>query len=122
MMTLTQATRLHERLTEARPPLTKIEHTTLPLEAEEVKHYRYAVMNARDYADIRRWGRDHLNIECSRERLRAGIQATLVDTGTTLVTSRAVPFGSIYLMNDIEGEADLLIIKERYVKTDEEIA
>ena len=37
------------------------------------------VMNARDYADIRRWGRDLIDVECVVERMRMGHMAMLGD-------------------------------------------
>lgn len=52
-------------------------------------------MNSRDYADIRKFGRDILDIESQRELLRTGLQATL--WGAQLVTSRLVPVGTVYV-------------------------
>lgn len=52
-------------------------------------------MNARDYADIRKFGRDILDIESQRELLRTGLQATL--WGAQIITSRLVPVGTVYV-------------------------
>lgn len=52
-------------------------------------------MNARDYADLRKFGRDILDIETQAELLRSGIMATL--WGAQIITSRLVPNGVIYV-------------------------
>jgi hypothetical protein len=46
-------------------------------------------MNARDYADIRKFGRDILDIESQATLLKTGLQATL--WGAQVITSRIVP-------------------------------
>lgn len=51
-------------------------------------------MNARDYADIRKFGRDILDIESQAQLLKTGLQATL--WGAQIITSRIVPVGTIY--------------------------
>lgn len=52
-------------------------------------------MNARDYADIRKFGRDILDIESQRDLLKTGLQATL--WGAQIITSRLVPVGTVYV-------------------------
>jgi len=52
-------------------------------------------MNARDYADIRKFGRDILDIESQAALLKTGLQATL--WGAQLITSRLVPVGTVYV-------------------------
>jgi hypothetical protein len=52
-------------------------------------------MNARDYADIRKFGRDILDIESQAALLKTGLQATL--WGSQIITSRLVPVGTVYV-------------------------
>lgn len=52
-------------------------------------------MNARDYADIRKFGRDILDIESQATLLKTGLQATL--WGAQVITSRIVPAGTVYV-------------------------
>lgn len=52
-------------------------------------------MNARDYADIRKFGRDILDIESQAILLKTGLQATL--WGAQIITSRLVPVGTVYV-------------------------
>jgi HK97 family phage major capsid protein len=52
-------------------------------------------MNARDYADIRKFGRDILDIESQAVLLKTGLQATL--WGAQVITSRIVPAGTVYV-------------------------
>jgi len=52
-------------------------------------------MNARDYADIRKFGRDILDIESQATLLKTGLQATL--WGASVITSRIVPAGTVYV-------------------------
>jgi hypothetical protein len=52
-------------------------------------------MNARDYADIRKFGRDILDIESQASLLKTGLQATL--WGAQIITSRLVPVGTVYV-------------------------
>jgi hypothetical protein len=52
-------------------------------------------MNARDYADIRKFGRDILDIESQAALLKTGLQATL--WGAQIITSRLVPVGTVYV-------------------------
>ena len=51
-------------------------------------------MNARDYADVRKFGRDILDIESQATLLKTGLQATL--WGASVITSRLVPAGTVY--------------------------
>jgi len=52
-------------------------------------------MNARDYADIRKFGRDILDVESQAALLKTGLQATL--WGAQVITSRLVPAGTVYV-------------------------
>jgi hypothetical protein len=52
-------------------------------------------MNARDYADVRKFGRDILDIESQATLLKTGLQATL--WGAQVITSRLVPVGTVYV-------------------------
>jgi len=52
-------------------------------------------MNARDYADLRKFGRDILDIESQRDLLKTGLMATL--WGAQIITSRIVPVGTVYV-------------------------
>ena len=52
-------------------------------------------MNARDYADVRKFGRDILDIESQAVLLKTGLQATL--WGAQVITSRLVPVGTVYV-------------------------
>ncbi len=57
-------------------------------------------MNARDYADIRKFGRDILDIEAQAALLKTGLQATL--WGAQIITSRLVPVGVVYVAAEPE--------------------
>lgn len=52
-------------------------------------------MNARDYADVRKFGRDILDVETQAALLKTGVMATL--WGAQIVTSRLVPAGTVYV-------------------------
>jgi len=52
-------------------------------------------MNAVDYADIRKFGRDILDIESQATLLKTGLQAVL--WGAQIITSRLVPSGFAYV-------------------------
>jgi hypothetical protein len=52
-------------------------------------------MNARDYADLRKFGRDILDIESQRDLLKTGLMATL--WGAQIIVSRLVPVGTVYV-------------------------
>jgi hypothetical protein len=52
-------------------------------------------MNARDYADIRKFGRDILDPETQAGLLKTGLMGTMY--GAQIVTSRLVPVGTVYL-------------------------
>ena len=52
-------------------------------------------MNARDYSDVRKFGRDILDIESQATLLKTGLMATL--WGATIITSRLVPVGTVYV-------------------------
>lgn len=52
-------------------------------------------MNARDYADLRKFGRDILDIESQRDLLKTGLMGTL--WGSQIIVSRLVPAGTVYV-------------------------
>ena len=52
-------------------------------------------LNARDYSDFRKFGRDLLDIESQATLLKTGIMATL--WGAQVVTYRLVPVGTVYV-------------------------
>lgn len=52
-------------------------------------------MSARDYADVRKFGRDILDIESQAALLKTGLQGVL--WGAQIVTSRLVPNGTVYV-------------------------
>lgn len=58
-------------------------------------------MNAVDYADIRKFGRDILDIESQATLLKTGLQATL--WGAQIITSRLVPAGFVYVCAESEN-------------------
>lgn len=58
-------------------------------------------MNAVDYADIRKFGRDILDIESQAALLKTGLQATL--WGAQIITSRLVPAGFVYICAEPEN-------------------
>ncbi len=58
-------------------------------------------MNATDYADIRKFGRDILDIESQAHLLKTGLQATL--WGAQIITSRLVPAGYVYVCAEPEN-------------------
>ena len=58
-------------------------------------------MNAVDYADIRKFGRDILDIESQAVLLKTGLQATL--WGAQIITSRLVPAGFVYICAEPEN-------------------
>lgn len=51
-------------------------------------------MNARDYADLRKFGRDILDVESQQALLKTGLVAMMY--GAQIVTSRLVPAGTVY--------------------------
>ena len=57
-------------------------------------------MNARDYGDIRKFGREILDIESQATLLKTGLQATL--WGAQIIVSRLVPPGYVYVCCDPE--------------------
>jgi hypothetical protein len=56
--------------------------------------------NALDYSDIRKWGRDVLDIEAQAALLRTGLMATV--WGAQIIVSRRVPTGYIYVCAEPE--------------------
>lgn len=71
----------------------------------EVERHDFRVariyMNAVDYADIRKFGRDILDIESQATLLKTGLQATL--WGAQIITSRLVPAGFVYICAELEN-------------------
>lgn len=57
-------------------------------------------MNARDYADVRKFGREILDIESQATLLKTGLMATL--WGAQIIVSRLVPAGFVYVCCDPE--------------------
>jgi len=57
-------------------------------------------MNARDYADIRKFGRDILDIETQAVLLKTGLMGVIY--GAQIVVSRLVPVGTVYLCCEAE--------------------
>ncbi len=58
------------------------------------------LMNARDYADLRKLGREELDPETQKDLVRAGLLASL--WGVQIIVSRIVPKGSVYITTDPE--------------------
>jgi len=56
--------------------------------------------NALDYSDIRKWGRDVLDIEAQATLLKTGLMATV--WGAQIIVSRRVPAGYIYVCAEPE--------------------
>lgn len=56
--------------------------------------------NATDYTDIRKWGRDVLDIESQAALLKTGLQATV--WGAQIIVSRRVPVGYMYVTTEPE--------------------
>ena len=57
-------------------------------------------MNAKDYADIRKFGQEILDIQSQADLLKTGLQATL--WGAQIIISRLVPVGTVYVCTDPE--------------------
>jgi HK97 family phage major capsid protein len=57
-------------------------------------------LNAKDYADLRKWDRDTLDIETQAVLLKTGLMATL--WGAKLIISRIVPEGTVYCCGEAE--------------------
>jgi hypothetical protein len=57
-------------------------------------------LNAKDYADLRKWDRDTLDIETQAILLKTGLMATL--WGAKLMVSRIVPEGTVYCCGEAE--------------------
>lgn len=58
-------------------------------------------MNAQDYTDLRKLGRDILDVETQRDLLKTGLMATI--WGAQIITSRLVPIGTIYVTCEPEN-------------------
>lgn len=57
-------------------------------------------MNAKDYADVRKFGREILDMESQATLLNTGLQSTL--WGAQIIVSRLVPAGFVYLCTEPE--------------------
>lgn len=57
-------------------------------------------LNAKDYADLRKWDRDVLDIETQAVLLKTGLMARL--WGANLIVSRIVPEGTVYCCGEAE--------------------
>lgn len=57
-------------------------------------------MNARDYTDIRKWGRDTLDFETQQYLLNTGLLAHV--WGAQIIVSRKVPVGTVYVCTESE--------------------
>lgn len=64
-----------------------------------------AWFNILEFADIRKYGQDHFDVEHNLERLKQGIQGLL--WGAEVRVSKKIPVGMAYIVGDAEGEADL---------------
>lgn len=69
------------------------------IEQEDLRVAR-VYFNAKDYSDVRKWGRDVLDIESQATLLKTGLQATL--WGAQLIVSRRVPVGRVYVCAEPE--------------------
>jgi len=68
----------------------------------------YCFFNPRDYADLRKWTQDNIDRETQRKLIKTGVMGYL--WGATLLQSRKVNFGIVYILT--EGEF-LGVIPER---------
>lgn len=55
-------------------------------------------MNARDYSDIRKWGRDQLDPVSQKSLLATGLMAMI--WGAEIIVSRIVPIGTVYVCTE----------------------
>lgn len=65
-------------------------------------------MNARDYSDIRKWGRDQLDPVTQKSLLATGLMANL--WGADIIISRVVPLGTVFVCTE---EKMLAIMPQR---------
>ena len=54
-------------------------------------------MNPRDFADIRKWGMDYIDIETRRDFIRSGIMGSI--WGAVVISHRDIPQGKIYFQS-----------------------
>ena len=64
------------------------------IEAHDLRVARIFI-NARDFTDIRKWGRDVLDMESQAQLLRTGLQANL--WGAQIIVTRMVSAGTVYV-------------------------
>jgi len=57
-------------------------------------------LNAKDYADLRKWDRDTLDVETQAVLLKTGLMGTI--WGARLIVSRIVPQGTVYCLGEPE--------------------
>lgn len=69
------------------------------VEAHDLRVAR-VFMNARDFADLRKWGRDVLDIESQATLLKTGLMATL--HGAQIIVTRIVEPGYVYVCAEPE--------------------
>jgi hypothetical protein len=65
-------------------------------------------MNARDYSDIRKFGRDQLDPVTQKSLLATGLMANM--WGAEIIVSRVVPIGTVYVATE---EKFLAIMPQR---------
>jgi len=65
-------------------------------------------MNARDYSDVRKWGRDQLDPITQKSLLATGLMATI--WGADIIVSRVVPIGTVFVCTE---EKFLAIMPQR---------
>lgn len=79
-----------------------------PLKPEHLPDCQWVVVNAREYADIRKWGRDVLDIETGGERFHGDILCHY--QGAWVVARRLVPVGTVFFVGQ-DGEVSSLHVK-----------
>jgi hypothetical protein len=60
----------------------------------------YVFTNPQDYADFRKWTQDNLDRETERKLLKTGVMGYL--WGATILQSRKVAYGTVYILSDSE--------------------
>jgi len=60
----------------------------------------YAMFNPRDYADLLKWTQQNIDRETQRKLLKTGVMGYL--WGATLLQSRKVGYGTVYILADAE--------------------
>jgi len=67
---------------------------------------KFVLMNARDYADLRKFGRDILNDETQAVMLKQGLMGTI--WGAHVIVDRAVSYGTAIILDEniVSGSVD----------------